>query len=105
MLIREDEILKGTEQGKTLKEIYKEEHDKFKEAIKEQTKQDKQFKQNKSRQLMPLKWGKGGIKMDYKEIFGEELATQIEGVIAEKNINLILDDKEKTLIDFHCVDT
>ena len=44
---------------------------------------------------MPLKWGKGGIKMDYKEIFGEELATQIEGVIAEKNINLILDDKEK----------
>lgn len=33
--------------------------------------------------------------MDYKEIFGEELATQIEGVIAEKNINLILDDKEK----------
>jgi len=44
MLIREDEILKGTEQGKTLKEIYKEEHDKFKEAIKEQTKQDKQFK-------------------------------------------------------------
>lgn len=33
--------------------------------------------------------------MDYKEIFGEELGTQIEGVIAEKNINLIVDDKEK----------
>ena len=32
---------------------------------------------------------------DLKEILGEELATQIEGVIAEKNINLILDDKEK----------
>lgn len=44
---------------------------------------------------MPLKWGKGGIEMDYKEIFGEELGTQIEGVIAEKNINLIVDDKEK----------
>ena len=33
--------------------------------------------------------------MDYKEIFGEELGTQIETVITEKNLNLIIDDKEK----------
>jgi len=33
--------------------------------------------------------------MDYKEIFGEELATQIEGVVKEKGLNLIVDDKEK----------
>ena len=32
--------------------------------------------------------------MDYKEIFGEELATQIETVIAEKKLNLIVDNKE-----------
>ena len=32
--------------------------------------------------------------MDYKEIFGEELGTQIEGVVAEKKINLIVDNKE-----------
>ncbi len=32
--------------------------------------------------------------MDYKEIFGEELGTQVENVINEKNINLIIDDKE-----------
>jgi len=31
--------------------------------------------------------------MDFKELFGEELATQIEEVIKEKNINLIADDK------------
>jgi Phage minor structural protein GP20 len=33
--------------------------------------------------------------MDYKELFGEELATKLEEVIKEKNINLIVDDKEK----------
>lgn len=33
--------------------------------------------------------------MDYKEVFGEELATKIEEVVAEKKINLIVDDKEK----------
>lgn len=33
--------------------------------------------------------------MDYKEMFGEELAVQIEAVLAEKKINLIVDDKEK----------
>jgi len=33
--------------------------------------------------------------MDYKEIFGEELATQIEGIVKEKGVNLIVDDKEK----------
>lgn len=33
--------------------------------------------------------------MDFKEIFGEELGQKIEGVITEKNINLIVDDKEK----------
>lgn len=33
--------------------------------------------------------------MDYKEIFGEELAGQIEGIIKEKGLNLIVDDKEK----------
>lgn len=33
--------------------------------------------------------------MDYKELFGEELGTQIEGIVAEKKINLIVDDKEK----------
>lgn len=33
--------------------------------------------------------------MDYKEIFGEELASQIETVLTEKKVNLILDDKEK----------
>jgi len=32
--------------------------------------------------------------MDYKEIFGEELGTQIEGIVAEKKINLIVDNKE-----------
>lgn len=32
--------------------------------------------------------------MDYKEIFGEELATQIESVLAEKKVNLIVDNKE-----------
>ena len=32
--------------------------------------------------------------MDYKEIFGEELGTQVESVVAEKKINLIVDDKE-----------
>lgn len=31
--------------------------------------------------------------MDYKEIFGEELATQIEATLKEKGINLIVDDK------------
>lgn len=33
--------------------------------------------------------------MDYKELFGEELGTQLEGIVKEKNINLIVDDKEK----------
>ena len=33
--------------------------------------------------------------MDYKEVFGEELGTQIEGIVEEKKINLIVDDKEK----------
>ena len=33
--------------------------------------------------------------MDYKEIFGEELGTQVETVITEKKLNLIIDDKEK----------
>jgi len=33
--------------------------------------------------------------MDYKEMFGEELGTQLETVVNEKNINLIVDDKEK----------
>lgn len=33
--------------------------------------------------------------MDYRELFGEELGTQLETVIKEKNINLIVDDKEK----------
>jgi len=33
--------------------------------------------------------------MDFKEIFGEELGTQIEGVVTEKKINLIVDNKEK----------
>ena len=33
--------------------------------------------------------------MDYKEMFGDELGTQIEGIVAEKKINLIVDDKEK----------
>jgi len=32
---------------------------------------------------------------DLKEILGEELATQIEGVIKEKGVNLIVDNKEK----------
>lgn len=39
MLIREDEILKGIEKGKTLKEIYEEKNKEFIEAIKEQNKQ------------------------------------------------------------------
>ena len=33
--------------------------------------------------------------MDYKEIFGEELAPQIEAVVSEKGLNLIVDNKEK----------
>ena len=33
--------------------------------------------------------------MDFKEVFGEELAAQIEGVVKEKGVNLIIDDKEK----------
>ena len=33
--------------------------------------------------------------MDYKEMFGEELGTQIEAVVTEKKISLIVDDKEK----------
>lgn len=32
---------------------------------------------------------------DLKEVLGEELATQVEGALADKNINFILDDKEK----------
>ena len=32
--------------------------------------------------------------MDYKEIFGEELGKQIEGIVTEKKINLIVDNKE-----------
>lgn len=32
---------------------------------------------------------------DLKEVLGEELATQVEGALADKNVNLILDDKEK----------
>ena len=32
--------------------------------------------------------------MDYKEMFGEELGTQIEAVVTEKKINLIVDNKE-----------
>jgi len=35
------------------------------------------------------------INMDYKEIFGEELAAKIEGIVAEKNINLIVDNKDE----------
>ena len=33
--------------------------------------------------------------MDYKELLGEELGTQVEGVLKDKNVNLIVDDKEK----------
>jgi len=33
--------------------------------------------------------------MEYKEVFGEELATQIETIIKEKGLNLIVDSKEK----------
>lgn len=33
--------------------------------------------------------------MDYKEIFGNELAEKIEGIIKEKGISLIVDNKEK----------
>lgn len=33
--------------------------------------------------------------MDYKEIFGEELGTQIETVVTEKGVNLIVDNKDK----------
>lgn len=33
--------------------------------------------------------------MDYKELFGEELGTQLEQIATEKKINLIVDDKEK----------
>ena len=33
--------------------------------------------------------------MDFKEIFGEELAGQIEGIVTEKGLNLIVDNKEK----------
>ena len=32
--------------------------------------------------------------MDYKEVFGEELGTQVESVVTEKKINLIVDNKE-----------
>ena len=33
--------------------------------------------------------------MDFKELFGEELATQIEQVATEKGLNFIVDNKEK----------
>ena len=33
--------------------------------------------------------------MDFKEVFGEELAAQIEGIVTEKGLNLIVDNKEK----------
>lgn len=33
--------------------------------------------------------------MDYKELFGEELGTQIETTVKEKGLNLIIDNKEK----------
>ena len=36
--------------------------------------------------------------MDYKEIFGEELATQIEATLKEKGINLIVDNKDNPMI-------
>ena len=33
--------------------------------------------------------------MDFKELFGEELAGQIEGIVKEKGLNLIVDNKDK----------
>jgi hypothetical protein len=33
--------------------------------------------------------------MDFKEVFGEELGTQLQAVVEEKKINLIVDDREK----------
>ena len=33
--------------------------------------------------------------MDYKEVFGEEIAPKIESIVKEKGLNLIVDNKEK----------
>ena len=33
--------------------------------------------------------------MDLKELFGEELATQVETIVKEKGVNLVVDNKEK----------
>lgn len=33
--------------------------------------------------------------MDFKEIFGEEIATKIDSIVKEKGFNLIVDNKEK----------